>query len=479
MDVTNNLQNRNGTYYFRRIVPKDIRHLFPTASGKPRTEWTWSLDVKDRELAKRKLPECLARTNAMIDQARSATAAAVAEVRANPSNAQLVASQAIVDEMERVSQEAAEYFARQATEEEERAAEDPALAVALEKRALEAEELNRLRRRQDDADLLAQLRAEQRVAIMDLFDRYSAVQGRHLKTTAQWRPYIQHLVGFLGHDNALAVTERNLMEWRNHLRDNHTAKGKRLSAKTINGSYLGAVSALFGWAKNDGAIPTNPARDVGKVQVLKAARLRNKDFTLDEARLILRAALEPTTGRLGPDFRNAKRWVPWLLAYSGARVNEVTQLRKQDVVKIDGVQVVRLTPDAGPIKTRIARLVPVHSDLIAQGFLDFVASRPEGPLFYDPSKRRSNNAINRQSNRLGSKLATWVRSLGLDDTELKPNHAWRHLFKTQAVRHDLHQQATMAIMGHSGRNEHDKYGSTPVDVLAANMEKLPPFLSGS
>lgn len=61
MAVRNYLQNRSGTYYFRRSVPPSLRHLFLTDNGKPRSEWVWSLRVKQDEEAKRKLPGGLVR----------------------------------------------------------------------------------------------------------------------------------------------------------------------------------------------------------------------------------------------------------------------------------------------------------------------------------------------------------------------------------------------------------------------------------
>lgn len=51
--MKNHLQNRNGTYYFRRVVPKDIRPIIRTGAGKPRSEWVWSLNEKDPARAKR------------------------------------------------------------------------------------------------------------------------------------------------------------------------------------------------------------------------------------------------------------------------------------------------------------------------------------------------------------------------------------------------------------------------------------------
>jgi integrase len=63
-----------------------------------------------------------------------------------------------------------------------------------------------------------------------------------------------------------------------------------------------------------------------------------------------------------------RRWVPWLCAYTGARVGELTQLRAGDVQARQGpagsIWVLRLTPDAGTIKTGRARTVPLHADLV-------------------------------------------------------------------------------------------------------------------
>lgn len=467
------LQPHHGTYYFRRAIHAEIRHLFPTASGKPRTQWRWSLRVKNREDAKRLLPRDVAKTNDWVDQARAAIAAAKVEVDLAPTDEQLAASHKVASRMELDSFEASEFFARHYAEEEGRAVDDPNFALSLNLRAAQGRELGRLQVSEDDRELAAQLRTERRISLRGLFERYAATPGRHPKTIAQWRPYIEDLISFIDDDNVFAVTHDKLVAWRNHLRDVKTYKGKRLSPKTINGSYLGATGALFAWAKGDGLIHANPMREVARVGVLKVAQSRFKAFTVAEAHMILKATLEGAEGREGADLRNAKRWCPWLMAYSGARVNEITQLRKQDIETLEGITIMRLTPDAGTLKSKTARMVPLHRDLIAQGFLEFVAQRGEGPLFYSPDKRRTDVAINRQANRLGSKLAEWVRSLGI--TEVLPNHAWRHLFASLAVRHQLDPRATKAIMGHAAGDEHSKYIAGFVDVLSREVEKLPRF----
>lgn len=469
------LKPYNGTYYFRRIVPEDVRHLFPTGSGRPRTEWRLSLQTKDKELAKRKLPEFLAKTNALIDQARAAMVTAANEAAKAPTDQQLAASHVITSEIEMDSREAADFFAAHYASEEALAEADRLIALDLELRAAKALELRTLRDKADARQFLREDRVTRRLPLADLFEQFAAKQGSP-KTVAQWRPYVSKLANFVGNDNAHTLTDRDLIAWRNHLRDKESYRGKPLSAKTINDSYLGAVSALFAWAKGDGLIDRNPMLGVTKVAGRPAPQLRDKEFTSEEARTILQATLVPPEGRQGSDWRNALRWCPWLLAYSGARVNELTQLRKKDIVTVEGVHALRLTPEAGPIKAKKARIVPLHRHLIEQGFLDFVASRSEGPLFFDPKLRRSDNAINRQANRLGTKLAAWVRGLGISGVQ--PNHAWRHLFNTLAARHGIDHRATMAIMGHSSGNVNQRYGSVQVDVLKRELDKLPDFQTG-
>jgi hypothetical protein len=74
--------------------------------------------------------------------------------------------------------------------------------------------------------------------------------------------------------------------------------------------------------------------------------------------LIASAALGNPTDPWGA----AKRWVPWLCAYSGARVGELTQLRVQDVEHRACGPVLRITPDAGrPARPAQSPYIPIWS----------------------------------------------------------------------------------------------------------------------
>lgn len=473
------LDKVESTYYFRRPVPKDLIGYFATKSGAVRTEWKVSLRVKDREAAKRLVPRYVEETTAAIDEAR---AKRVDEARVGRPTASIAeADQTIAQAFKAVAAKAGEEWLRELERERdiEQTRRDDNPLYDLQARNYEL--LDRQEERESAAQFNAkaarefavEARKAASVDIMQLFDRYANIPGRNPKTMAQWRPYLQKLVEFSGISDANQLTPSHIREWRNHLRDNYRFRGRSLSASTINGSYLASASVVFGWAVDDGLLRENPTIGVKPVKLPAKAVVRSRALTDDEAGIVLRATLLGREGSEGVDFVNAKRWVPWILCYTGARVNEITQLRKEDVHEVSGIACIVITPEAGRVKTKRARTVPIHRDLIRQGFLDFVAQRSEGPLFFNPEKRRSDHAINRQANRLGSKLAEWVRALGI--TAPQPNHSWRHRFVNSATRYHLTERASEAITGHSSGRQHRAYGDNEVDVLLEEINKLPTF----
>jgi integrase len=222
-----------------------------------------------------------------------------------------------------------------------------------------------------------------------MFEGYAGQEGSKPTTVKQFRSIIKHLVAFLGHDDAKGVGLADLVRWREHLRAEPVKGDKPRSAKTINDSYLAVANAVFSYGVNQLLIPANPAAELGKVRVPKAPKLRDKDFTKAERKAILQAALIPASGNLSPERAFARRWVPWLCAYTGARVNEMTQLWKEHIREIEGIWTILITPEAGGVKTNEARTVPIHEHLIEQGFLVAIRDKPNGPLFYNPDNERS------------------------------------------------------------------------------------------
>ncbi len=326
--------------------------------------------------------------------------------------------------------------------------------------------------RNSDAEFFTKEQRHRAVALATLFEDYATVSRLAVATKQQWRAVIDHLIAFLGHDNALRLKAPDLRRWRDHLAIEDGPRGQPRKAKTINDSYLAPVRAMLGWALDRDILAENVATGVKPLRPAREAVLRERNLTKDEQATILRGTLAATPAKLSRHKAAARRWVPWLCAYTGARVSEITQARSEDVANIDGVWTLKITPEAGAVKTNKARVVPLHDHLIEQGFLDFVASC-DGPMFYQPRLEAKPDA--RAPYKLAAnKLAEWVRELGVTEVP-QPNHSWRHTFKTLSRTVGIPEGAADYIQGHAPANDSRAYGSHDLSTLAAEIAKLPRF----
>ena len=102
---------------------------------------------------------------------------------------------------------------------------------------------------------------------------------------------------------------------------------------------------------------TNPAECVS-IEIRTPTNERKRSFTDEEAAIVLTAAVGEKDA--------VKRWVPFLDAYTGARVSELCQLRREDILQVDGIWCMKMDPEAGSLKTASSeRLVPLHPALVA------------------------------------------------------------------------------------------------------------------
>jgi integrase len=234
---------------------------------------------------------------------------------------------------------------------------------------------------------------------------------------------------------------------------------------------------VFTWGVEQELFSSNP---FAAIKVTKQKRIREragKTFTTEEAATILRACQRMTVLKTPLD--RAKKWVPLLCAYTGARAGEMTQLRKQDVQKKGGVYFAHLTPGAGSIKGGRARTVPLHEHLVELGFIEFVDARAQGPLFYKPSAIAKPvdpfNPKRGPAVKTRELLGEWVRGIGVDDPELSPSHAWRHTFLSKARQAGIEPALRFGITGHATKSEGEAYGQPEPEELAEALKKFPRY----
>ncbi len=295
----------------------------------------------------------------------------------------------------------------------------------------------------------------------------AAAVGRKQSTYEAYSGTIETLSAFLKHDDARRITEADILRFKTH-------RLTEVSPKTVRDKDLAGLKSLFRWGVSNRKLTSNPVENVTVLRG-KRRRTRSPGFTDHEAAEILSRSFNyRPEGNEGAHSVAAKRWLPWLCAYTGARIGELAQLRTQDVFLDAETWCLRITPEAGTVKTDQARVVPIHQHMIDQGFLDFVRGRRDGPLFADGT-RVDGKPVGSES--LVNRLRDWVRAI-VPDPNVQPNHAWRHRLKTQFRDLRIEQRVADVIQGWSeedSNNAGSGYGEVSLKAKADAIKAIPRY----
>ncbi|NDV87547.1 tyrosine-type recombinase/integrase [Aurantimonas aggregata] len=303
------------------------------------------------------------------------------------------------------------------------------------------------------------------------FEAYAQIVGLSAATKKRWLPALRTLTAHSGINDLARITETHIADWIEWLR----SEGK--AQRTIKDVYLASAKALFRYYVGERKLAANPI-EAFNVRVPKRRTLRGPGLTDQEVQLVLNGTFQTPPQKLAPCHIDARRWVPWLALYTGARVNELTQLRKEDVSMIDGVWSLTITPEAGSVKNYKVRVVPLHDHLVEQGFVEFAQGCQRSTLFFT-ARGKSTGAALTPYKKMGENLAAWIRELGVADPTVAPNHGFRHRFKTVARRVGMSPEIRDFIQGHAPRTEGELYGEFPVPVLKTAIDLIPAWAETS
>ena len=186
-------------------------------------------------------------------------------------------------------------------------------------------------------------KATKSAAAMELFTAWVECTEPRSSTVTRYRCVFDDLQAKYP-EGVEGITEDDARAWANGLIDPSVPR----SAGVVRNNWVRPARGVFGWALDQKLISANPFEGI-KIKVRRKPRDREgRAFDGTEQATILFAAYmeTDTMSFLGA----ARRWVPWLMAYSGARCGEITQLRKEDIVLREGMQVMELSPEAGTVK---------------------------------------------------------------------------------------------------------------------------------
>jgi len=247
------------------------------------------------------------------------------------------------------------------------------------------------------------------------------------------------------------TSKAHILQWRDALMKEKQAAG------TIE-KKITYLKAVFNVAVDNDVITVNPLKGVKPPSGSdKKSRI---PFSNEDLHTFFKSEVYTGHRPLGGG-GEAAYWIPLLSLYSGARLEELAQLRRQDVQEDKSLGWYLKITDVGEgasVKSESARRsVPIHSELRRFGFMEYIAAlkcSPEGFIFPDLKPDRFEDRGGNYSKWFGR----YKRKVGIVDKR-KVFHSFRHGFMDACRECAVPRELRDVLVGHANQTVADEYGS--------------------
>lgn len=290
------------------------------------------------------------------------------------------------------------------------------------------------------------------------------------KHVAEWRDQL-----YLMPKMAKQVTALKNLKFKEVIAENQKLGRPTIDPKTIN-RYLSALSPFAKWlAAND--MVGNPIMVDAMFIKLDRSKPKRAPFSDEQLKKLFESPLfrgclsnivEHKTGNF--TIRDWRYWLPLVALFSGMRLGEIAQLLVEDVQEMHGTWVMHVTTEGDEEKklktVGSERVVPIHSELIALGFLDYYIVRKEA------GSKRLFPEINPDSRGFMSGVPSKFLNTYLDRIGVKTKtlamHSFRHLFADRLRNAGYLDSEFGFILGHGDRlvRTTGRYGALPQGTVA-------------
>jgi len=287
-----------------------------------------------------------------------------------------------------------------------------------------------------------------------------------VKTIGQNRAYLNILVEYFGPDRLLGtISKLDASEVKKVLQALPASRNtkpklkalplmqvitepgiKKIAPKTIN-SHIQMFKMFFDWAETHGYSPHTLFDGKMKVAKAKNSDTERKPFSREQTRLIYTELTQNPSELVR---KESHKWGMLLGMFTGARLNEICQLDIADIQRDGNTWFLNITDegdDNKSVKSQAGkRKVPLHSELIQLGFLDFMDSRKSGTRLFPDYSYSANGGY-------GRNLGRWCNESFLSKLGIKQPglvfHSLRHTVVTRLSQADVPEPVVQCIIGHA------------------------------
>ena len=383
-----------------------------------------------------------------------------------------------------------------------------------------------VRRKKGDHTVLAPPRPELDLGVLlppssglklgDMFALWKSERRPAARTAMEFRLYLHRFISLHGDLDLKQITRAHIQQFRDAMLEiprkipakvkhygvrelilwaNSQNDVPRLGATTVNDRGIGALSAILATAVREKKIDENPCQGTRvKLQVGEGdARPPYSDADL---KVIFSSPVFKNGQRPKGGAGEAAFWLPYLALFTGARLEELAQLRVKDVCveerddqRIDYLDLMTMEGSAATKLRRKTsssrRKVPLHSALIELGFLDYAASmKSQGKLSLFPDLISNGDKRSVSWSKWWGRYARvqFLKAKGLHENyENNPKtvfHSFRHNFIDACRDFKVDYVIMKKLIGHSFKEVTDDYGrgyslsrlKEAVDCIAFKLE---------
>lgn len=225
----------------------------------------------------------------------------------------------------------------------------------------------------------------------------------------------------------------------------------KMGVKTVN-SYIDMFRRFWDWAERHGRAP-HKLFDGMKVAKAKQAAEKRKAYSKEQ---ISRLYVELTENHSGLVKKDDHKWGTLLAMFTGARLREVAQLVPSDIRSEDGIWYIDINADGEKksLKSPAAkRRVPIHSDMIRLGFIEWVEGCAKQPRLFMSFTHNTKEGYGRN---LGRWFGTFLTKIGMKENGLV-FHSLRHTAITRMRQAGVELSLVQEIVGHERDTVTDGY----------------------
>ncbi len=251
---------------------------------------------------------------------------------------------------------------------------------------------------------------------------------------------------------------------------------ERLSGRSVQ-KHLSIIKQFFDWAIEREMLEINPCHGI-KFKKRAKPKDQREAFTIDQLSTLFNTPIYRGCRSNARRFEagetiihDHRYWLPLLAAFTGARLEELAQLTREDIGKKDGVTCFRIHSDGEGHRVKSAsahRLIPMHSTLLKANFPSYcekIARNPKDSIF--PELDRAG-----VDQKLSFNFSKWFpRFLRASNITGVQFHSLRHTFITALRDNGVPEDIRAYLSGHSrNTSQQDRYAKDPsIEILNKAM----------